>query len=403
MQFPFLLAILAALVLAENCPPEPADAVLLRAGLTLVAVAVVVAVAFLIAAVTALRMRRRPGEADRMLVISNRWRHLHTWLWIVAVVTISLGLGWPRIVRFNWGFDGAFLADELLILLPVLLPLVLSWAAFYGIERASYQTRAAAGLVTIRPAPSLGHTMSLHARHYLGVMLLPILFLTAVQDAVALWLPAALAGAWSVAIYAAPILLLVAFFPVFLRRLWKTRPLEPCELRDRLTALSARAGLKIREILVWETRGSVVNAAVSGWLPGCRYVFLTDGLIARLTGEEIEAVFGHELGHIRRRHLLLRGLVMVAPLSLLMGLELAWPDSARWMEAIANRFNAAAQMPLAVGTLVVLSSYAYFVFGGFCRILEKEADLYGCSMLLAETPDHACRVFISALEKLNAE
>jgi STE24 endopeptidase len=359
--------------------------------------------ALAISSVTSMRLRLHPNQAERILSISSRWRSIHTWLWIATVGVISLGIGWPQMVRFSWGFDGAFLIDELLILLPVLLPLALSWIAFYGIERATYSVRLAAGRVGSKPAPSLRHTLSLHARHYFGVMLLPILILIAAQDALALWLPNVLRSGWSVAVYAAPIVLLIAFFPILLRRLWKTRPLGAGTLRERLTALSARAGLPVREILVWETRGVVVNAAVSGWIPGYRYVFLTDGLIDRLTAEEIEAVFGHELGHIRRRHLLLRGLAMVAPLSLLLAVELVWPASGQWFQTITTRFNAVAQLPLAVSTLAVLSSYAYFVFGGFCRILEKEADLYGCRMLLAETPDEACRVCVSALEKLGVE
>lgn len=402
MQFPFLLAVLAALIIAENCPHQPVEGIAWRLGLTVLEMAVVVAAAAFISLVTSVRLRRQPQEAERHLTTSGRWRRRHTWLWIAGVGVVSAAVGWPQIVRFNWGFDGSFLLDELLILVPVLVPLVLSWVAFYWIERATWSARLAVGITGPRPAPSLRHTLSLHARHYFGVMLLPILVLIAAQDAVVLWLPRAL-HVWSVAIYAAPIALLVAFFPVLLRRLWKTRPLEMGELRERLTHLAARAQLPIRQILVWETRGSVVNAAVSGWVPGYRYVFLTDGLIDRLTAEEIEAVFGHELGHIRRRHLLLRGLAMVAPLSLLMGIQLVWPDSETWLELITTQIHAVAQLPLAVGTLVVLSSYAYFVFGGFCRILEQEADLYGCSMLPAETLQQACGVFISALEKLGVE
>ncbi len=403
MQFPFLLAVLAALVVAENCPSEPVGGIAWRLGAVAAAVAAVVAAAATITAITAVRLRRRPDDADGILANAGRWRRNHTWLWIAMVGVVNLGLGWPQIVRFDWGLDQAFLVDELLILTPVLLALVLSWVAFFGIERASYSVRQATGRAVTSPEPSLRHTLTLQARHYLGVMLVPILILIAAQDAVAIWLPGVLGTGWSVLAYAAPVGLMIVFFPLLLRRLWNTRPLEDGELRQRLVALSLRARLPVREILVWETRGAVVNAAVSGWIPGYRYVFLTDGLIQRLGVGEIEAVFGHELGHIRRRHLLLRGLVMVAPLSLLLAVETAWPESSRWIDAVTSQFNAVAQLPLAVGTLAVLSSYAYFVFGGFCRILEKEADLYGCGLLETETPDEAYHLFISALEKLGVE
>jgi len=403
MQFPFLLAVLAALVIAENCPPGPVDGVVWRSELTAVAIVLVVIVAQAITSVTALQMRRHPEDFDRILSSSGRWRRMHTFLWIGSVALVSLGTGWPQIVRFNWGLDGTFLLDELLILVPALLPLMLSWVAFYGIEQAAYSARLAVGKTVAGPAPSLKHFFALHARHYLGVMLVPILLLLAAQDAVALWLPGLSGSGWSIVAYAAPIGLLVAFFPFLLRRLWKTRPLEHGPLRERLTALSVRARLPVRDILIWETRGVIVNAAVAGWVPGYRYVFMTDGLIDRLTAEQIEAVFGHELGHIRRRHLLLRGLIMLAPLSLMFAVELAWPQSVGLLESITTRLSAATQLPLAIAVLALLSSYAYFVFGGYCRLLETDADIFACRMLETETPDEACRVFISALERLGAE
>lgn len=403
MQFPFLLAVLAALVIAENCPTMPAEGVLWRSELTVLAIALVVVAAQAISSVTAVRIRQRPEESEKILSISGRWRRMHTVLWIGMVTVVSVGIGWPQIVRFNWGLDRTFLLDELLILLPVLIPLVLSWVAFYQIERAAYAARIVSGIPAARPAPTLRHFLSLHVRHYLGVMLLPILLLIAAQDAVVLWMPDALRSGWSTVVYAVPVVVLVLFFPSLLQRLWKTRPLAAGELRERLTALSSRAGLPVREILVWDTRGVVVNAAVSGWIPRHRYVFLTDGLIDRLTSEQIEGVFGHELGHIRRRHLLLRGLVMVAPLSLLLGLEIVWPESATLSRAISPQLLTTAQLPLALGTLVLLASYAYFVFGGYCRLLEREADLYACRMLETETPEEAYRLFSSALERLAIE
>ena len=40
----------------------------------------------------------------------------------------------------------------------------------------------------------------------------------------------------------------------------------------------------------------VINAAVAGFLPPFRYVFLSDGLLSYLGDEEIAAVFAHEMG-----------------------------------------------------------------------------------------------------------
>ncbi len=47
----------------------------------------------------------------------------------------------------------------------------------------------------------------------------------------------------------------------------------------------------------------MVNAMVVGLFPILRYVVVTDRLSAELTPEEIEAVFGHEVGHVKHRHM----------------------------------------------------------------------------------------------------
>jgi len=51
-------------------------------------------------------------------------------LWLTVVGEILFWLDWAQLVRFNWHLDRAFLLDDVLILTPVLLPMVLSWAAF---------------------------------------------------------------------------------------------------------------------------------------------------------------------------------------------------------------------------------------------------------------------------------
>ncbi len=61
----------------------------------------------------------------------------------------------------------------------------------------------------------------------------------------------------------------------------------------------------------------MVNACVTGILPGFRYVLLTDALIDSLTPHEIAAVFGHEIGHIAHRHLLYFGFFFMGSLGVL--------------------------------------------------------------------------------------
>src|SRR5690606_775026 len=88
------------------------------------------------------------------------------------------------------------------------------------------------------------------------------------------------------------------------------------ELRERLEDLCRRIGLTYRRILIWESDGMVVNAAVMGLLRPVRYMLLSDGLLEMMDDRKIEAVFGHEAGHVKNRHI--QYYLLVAVLSMLL-------------------------------------------------------------------------------------
>jgi STE24 endopeptidase len=91
--------------------------------------------------------------------------------------------------------------------------------------------------------------------------------------------------------------------PVMLRRIWRTTPLGPGPLREHLDSLCERIGFRCREILVWNSDGVMINAAVMGLFAPVRYVLLSDALLTTMSTTQIEGVFGHEVGHIRHRHI----------------------------------------------------------------------------------------------------
>ncbi len=194
--------------------------------------------------------------------------------------------------------------------------------------------------------------------------------------------------------------LLVAFFPVLLRYTWQTKPLAAGPLRDRLERAARRAGLRVREILVWNTGGLVVNAAVAGLIPNLRYVFLTDGLLDHLDDDEVQAVFGHEIGHIRHGHLFLRGIALLAPLSLWLLARQAMPQLGEGFEEWILSAGPLWQAHAALLGLAGMCFYMVVVFGPFCRLLEGQADLYGCRTLAEEAAAQPVETFVSALENL---
>src|SRR5205085_3575288 len=91
--------------------------------------------------------------------------------------------------------------------------------------------------------------------------------------------------------------------PWVLRIALGLEPLPEGPIRDRLLACARRLRFRCSDILVWNTRGGVANAVVAGIVPQLRYVVFTDRLTAELTPDELEAVFGHEIGHVKHHHM----------------------------------------------------------------------------------------------------
>lgn len=399
MQLMLMLVVLGALAVAESAPGGPVADAQWRLLAACGGVALVTVFAMAVSAVIALRLR---ADFARQGVLLRRFRTLrraHVALWLLTSGGILCWLDWARLVRFNWHLDRVLLVDELLILAPVLLPLVFSWAAFYEVDRAvrlGIGDDGAAGETGGR-----GRYVAVHLRHYLGILLVPVVLLVAWQDSVQILLPGMSDGGQAL-LFVPVLVLLLLLFPVLLRYVWQTHPLPPGPLRDRLQQAARRSGLRVREILVWQTDGMVVNAAVAGFVRPWRYVFLTDGLLRLLGDEQIEAVFGHEAGHVRHHHLPLRVMTMVAPLSLYLLLQQTFPQSMGEFQQWLGTAGPGVQLPLGLMGLVALAVYALSVFGYYSRLLEHQADLFGCRLAAAGPGQAPHQAFIAALEMLGA-
>ena len=98
---------------------------------------------------------------------------------------------------------------------------------------------------------------------------------------------------------------LVVLLPFLLTRAWNTRPLPAGPVRAVLEQVADRAGFRCRDLYVWDTEHLVANAAIVGLVPHARAVLFSDALLSMLDLRELVAVFGHEVGHAKRRHVLL--------------------------------------------------------------------------------------------------
>ena len=299
--------------------------------------------------------------------------------------------GWVKLVRSwdqpIWGLD------EMLILMPFFAAIVVSWIALYPADRAIRQVALELRLwasAPARPVWNLRAYVSFMLRQHVLIIAVPMALIVAANDFVnACAQPvrkAAFGVLWAdqvLLVLIAGLVFLVA--PVMLRYIWHTKLLPPGELRDRLERLCTGVGLRYRRILIWESDGMVVNAAVMGLFAPVRYILLSDGLLEMMEDEKIEAVFGHEAGHVKHWHI--QFYLLFAVLSMLMVggvMELArWammrsqPDILTYVPNLHDYLNVAAM------ALIVL--IWAFGFGVVSRRFEWQADLFGARSV---TPDH---------------
>jgi len=163
-------------------------------------------------------------------------------------------------------------------------------------------------------------------------------------------------------------LLAVLLLPRLLTWVWKTESLPPGGLRARLEALAQRAGLRFRDLMLWRTGGMMPNALVMGFGGGTRRVLFTDALVEMLGDAELEAVFGHEMGHAKRHHGLLLG---AFALGALLGSEVLIGAIG---PSIAESTGWDAEWLFPALVIVALVAWGRS-FGSFSRGLEMEADL----------------------------
>jgi STE24 endopeptidase len=106
------------------------------------------------------------------------------------------------------------------------------------------------------------------------------------------WLIAALG-------FAAVVTVLTRLAPVVLMPIFFTfRPLAREGLRERLLALSEKAGVPAADACEWQLsdRTKKANAALAGF-GGTRRILLSDTLLAGYSDDEIEVILAHELAH----------------------------------------------------------------------------------------------------------
>ena len=198
-------------------------------------------------------------------------------------------------------------------------------------------------------------------------------------------------------------ILLMIFYPFFLRLFWSGHPMPRGERREKFEAFCRKAGLKVSEIFIWTSfPGRLITAGITGFVAGLRYLFITPDLLDLLNDEEMEAVIAHEAGHVKKRHMIYFGLLFLGfplfftLLSSLLGLAVY--GFADHLDPYMTKFSNDPTL-FSLSTLMffglVIVLYLRLFFGVLSRNFERQADLFAF-----EVKGHPFAL-ISSLEKIS--
>jgi len=186
----------------------------------------------------------------------------------------------------------------------------------------------------------------------------------------------------------------VVLFPIF----YKFGPLKDQDLRDRLVALSERAGTRVRGVYEWKLseKSKKANAALTG-LGNTRRIIVADTLLQNYSHDEIEAVLAHELGHHVHRHIF--KMILVQMVVTFIGFWAAnevlryATDQAHWFERLYDFAN----LPLLALVSAGLSLILLPALNAYSRYNERQADRYCWQSVSNVDP------FITAMDKLSVQ
>lgn len=374
---PFLLMLFLTLACVPDNWPEPGRWVgspLTSVLLTWLGVLLEVGLAFAVSRRAQLLLHDASAPRDQVLRGYGRGRLCHL-IGLFASYILALyvfGYGWA--VQSLWTWPGG----DLLRLAPFCVALLLSWTCFYDAERALSGEGDEAHEEELADHPrkfwSRAAYVGFHFRQNLALVFLPILLLLTEKE-LRLRFPA-LNQQWQVQASFVGVGIAVAVFmtmPWILRIVLGLQSLPEGPLRDRLLGAARRLRFRCSDILLWNTRGGIANAMVIGVFPFLRYVLLSDRLLEDLTPDEVEAVFGHEVGHVKHHHMLYYLVFLLASIAVLGSLVLPYQNELNEMLNLGERHDLAV-LPV-VGAL---GAYIFLVFGFLSRRCERQADIYGC-------------------------
>ena len=190
--------------------------------------------------------------------------------------------------------------------------------------------------------------------------------------------------------------------PAMIQKFWRCRPMEDNTIRARIESICRRANLEYRNILYWPIFGGrMITAGVMGLVRRFRYILVTRALLHQLEPDEIDAVIAHEIGHIKRHHLLFYLIFFAGFMVITYATYDLIVFAVIYAEPMFEYFSRFGFNPvtltsifLSVSMVFIFLIYFRFLFGYFMRNFERQADGYVYALF------DSARPLITTLEKI---
>lgn len=186
------------------------------------------------------------------------------------------------------------------------------------------------------------------------------------------------------------IILPVVVLPLF----YKITPYENENLNERIKKLALSAGLKISNIYKFNMSKNTkkANAAFTG-LGKTKRIILGDTLIDNFSDDEVETVIAHELGHYKKKHLLLNIIIgTVNSFLTLFIISLAYGSLVKALNF--NSISDIGSLPLILLCGMLIGLFQTPISNFISRKFEYQADKYAIEVTKNKN------AFVSALKKL---
>lgn len=288
---------------------------------------------------------------------------------------------WPLFVEQNCGGKFWVLADEALVVFP--------FATLIVIFRALEGTFANNRFEWRELIPDI-ESDSFRVQVAFGV---PVVSLILARDLVVLFVPLELQSGLVLIVASAVLTGLLIVWPEVLRYCIGAEPLERSIAYEAFHEMVASEEVRFDRVYLWKTSGKIVNAMAVGFAPGWRYLFVTDGLLARLDRQEILAILLHENGHRKNHHNFFRLITFVCGITLSMHLTL-------YLLELTN--NGVETSPYG-GTLFILVQLLVggVMLGWVSHVAEFDADREAIlAMMKREPVETVLEVYARALHKM---